>query len=930
MKIPLPTLLLGLALSWLSAPLAQVPPELTFQGSIAVGGIPFQGAGYFKFALVNKDGTRSYWSNDGTSVEGAPPTRATPLEVRSGFYEVILGDTSLTNMQPISPLVFTNADVQVRVWFGSEGTPFQQVVPDVPITSVGYAMAAGTVPDGSITEEKLAHGAVTATKLAPSAVTRASLAPGSVGIEQLSPNAAALSLQQSGGLVLSDQANASNLVQAGFLNIGKVMAESDLWSTFGTLALTQRVHGISVWANNRFIVMGGSDGSRTLTDGLQYNPTTEAWTPIKRGIPGSPFISGTWSGTEILLLGATATSHQAYDPTTDTWRRLSSSNAPQSVLTNVAAVWTGQELLVWHPSLAGKRYDPNKDEWKPMARAVYPQAWTFASAVWTGTRLFVWGVAGQSCIGALYNPDTDSWQSITNKNAPSFRVYPAAVWTGTEVIIWGGQITQAREAKRLSDGAAYNPSTDSWRTLSLSPIPARSAPIARWTGKEMLIWGGTDWNSGSTPQTAIQVNGGGLYDPKANTWKLISTRGMPEFLPGMAYAWAGSELYVWGGGDLYTYTYLRAFSNAGARYRPLTDTWVPMTTSPLSKAGHSILWTGTEVLLWGGNSQSSSVPGPTTLRSGARYNPVSQKWFPISTLNAPSARQNHGAVWTGKEMIVWGGDGMVNSGQQVSALNTGGRYDPATDTWRPMEINGAPTARAGHSMVWADRELLIFGGRTNTYDPMGSSALSSGARYQPKTDTWSTMASLNAPSARFGQAAFWTGSEMFLWGGTGRIDVARFGFLANGGRYDPVLNSWGPAPSTTLAPTGAVVTVWTDRSLLAWSETSSKGTAYDPESDRWEPMPAGGPRTTPRGLQAVWTGEEVIYWGMQGQPYGIRYNPRLRQWRAMVSPPAGLLPAASRPGVWTGHELFVIPGQIGTNSLFSYALTRPLYLWRQP
>ena len=54
-----------------------------------------------------------------------------------------------------------------------------------------------------------------------------------------------------------------------------------------------------------------------------------------------------------------------------------------------------------------------------------------------------------------------------------------------------------------------------------------------------------------------------------------------------------------------------------------------------------------------------------------------------SATNAPSARFRHTAVWTGTEMIVWGGQ----------LINTGGRYDPATDSWKPTSAINAPSAR---------------------------------------------------------------------------------------------------------------------------------------------------------------------------------------------------------------------------------------------
>src|SRR4029434_8829761 len=49
-------------------------------------------------------------------------------------------------------------------------------------------------------------------------------------------------------------------------------------------------------------------------------------------------------------------------------------------------------------------------------------------------------------------------------------------------------------------------------------------------------------------------------------------------------------------------------------------------------------------------------------------------WAATSITNAPTARGGHAAVWTGSEMILWGGN-------DASYFNTGGRYDPSTDSW---------------------------------------------------------------------------------------------------------------------------------------------------------------------------------------------------------------------------------------------------------
>src|SRR4029077_7090596 len=64
------------------------------------------------------------------------------------------------------------------------------------------------------------------------------------------------------------------------------------------------------------------------------------------------------------------------------------------------------------------------------------------------------------------------------------------------------------------------------------------------------------------------------------------------------------------------------------------------------------------------------------------------------TDNAPSGPESHTAVWTGSEMIIWGGFG------NGMYFNTGGKYTPATDSWTPTSITNAPAARYLHTAVW--------------------------------------------------------------------------------------------------------------------------------------------------------------------------------------------------------------------------------------
>ena len=74
-----------------------------------------------------------------------------------------------------------------------------------------------------------------------------------------------------------------------------------------------------------------------------------------------------------------------------------------------------------------------------------------------------------------------------------------------------------------------------------------------------------------------------------------------------------------------------------------------------------------------------------------RYNPITNRWTSTFVLGAPDARYDFSLVWTGTEMIVWGGDV-----QGIGLTRTGGRFNPMTDTWTETNIDGAPTSRFLH------------------------------------------------------------------------------------------------------------------------------------------------------------------------------------------------------------------------------------------
>ena len=122
------------------------PTTVLYQGYVTVGDTPYDGTGYFKFAVVNSAGNTTYWSNDGTSTGGSQPSAAVSLQVSDGYFTVLLGDTSLSGMtQSLSPSVFAGPGRYLRVWFATSASgPFTQLSL-VPIAAAPYALNAETL-----------------------------------------------------------------------------------------------------------------------------------------------------------------------------------------------------------------------------------------------------------------------------------------------------------------------------------------------------------------------------------------------------------------------------------------------------------------------------------------------------------------------------------------------------------------------------------------------------------------------------------------------------------------------------------------------------------------------------------------------------------------------------------------------------------------
>ena len=322
----------------------------------------------------------------------------------------------------------------------------------------------------------------------------------------------------------------------------------------------------------------------------------------------------------------------------------------------------------------------------------------------------------------------------------------------------------------------------------------------------------------------------------------------------------------------------------------------------------------------GNQPDGTACPGGNCFSGSCR---TSDYWLSISPVGEPTPRQGHVAEWTGTEMLIWGGQSAT--GVALPDPN-GARYDPRTDTWRPIASVGAPSDRYGAYHAWTGSELIVWGGQTST----GGAKLNDGAIYNPSTNLWRAMnpGTLAGRVDSTGGTAVFIAGQVIVWSGDLAVDVAD-----DGGRYTPApapaLGSWAPV-ATTGQPPGRDNTraVRTDNALMfVWGGRRSQlalatGGLYNPNTgpntDAWISMSAS-PITFPgRQLHTMVpaSGDVLIWGGVGSGPSatalndGARFNPQRDTWTLMSTIAA---PAARycHSAVWTDSQM-IIWGGIGT------------------
>jgi len=304
------------------------------------------------------------------------------------------------------------------------------------------------------------------------------------------------------------------------------------------------------------------------------------------------------------------------------------------------------------------------------------------------------------------------------------------------------------------------------------------------------------------------------------------------------------------------------------------DSMVDLPEPPIiGRIWGGVVWTGTEMIVWGGNAYDPGTGTWSDLSDGAAFNLATGTWRVIAS--APiSGREQFPAVWTGTEMIVWGG--FVGENQQP--VYDGAAYNPTTDIWRMLPPISYSTGSEGLlvSMVWTGTEAVLSGGAlTIAYDPVA--------------DSWRQLA-----DRRVGGAPFWTGDSI-IWSDRDTLT-----------RYDVAADAWAAVANPYADIVGVPAADGTTSTFVALpKETGAPTQVLDHDLEPIGELPAfpGDPSAfgDAVGASAKWVGEEAIFTIWAGKfPYEPEerwaLNSVTQTWRQLD-------PAVPEPAVVVGDVM---------------------------
>jgi N-acetylneuraminic acid mutarotase len=441
-----------------------VPPVLNYAGQVAVNGEAFDGNGLFKFALVNADGKSTYWSNDGTSVEGSEPQSSVAVPVNGGLYSILLGNTAQQGMGAIDPAVFAqHTDAKLRVWFSDGVNGFQQLSPDRPFASVPYAFNSKSADSANVatTAMALQAGAITKQMLGNDVLTEINA---TIGMNRLSSEVTEKLNQEKtttnynapsvGSLLAvpygSDAPSGYSLYQRG-------EPKELFWEEKAHVSVARWAYDGVVELGGKIFLVGGGKANSSYNIVESYNPETNQWEILSAMSYARKCVASTVLNGKLYAIGGQGLSSvEIYDPLTNTW---ATGSALPSEVANGAAITVGGKIyLIGGRNSSNQKisqvlcFDPSSDQWTTMANM--PTAREGLKLAFYDSRIWALGGQNTSKLNKVesYDPSTNSWK--TEASLQITRYMPVSWISNGDLYLGGGYNGSFRSSIEVYDSVS--------------------------------------------------------------------------------------------------------------------------------------------------------------------------------------------------------------------------------------------------------------------------------------------------------------------------------------------------------------------------------------------------------------------------------------------------------------------------------------------
>lgn len=318
------------------------------------------------------------------------------------------------------------------------------------------------------------------------------------------------------------------------------------------------------------------------------------------------------------------------------------------------------------------------------------------------------------------------------------RARPAMVWDGDEVLVVGGtRFGAGQGSPALTDGVAYDPEAERWRSLASLP---RDVPLVVrdgvWTGEELVVVGAPCQQWEEEDPDDVGCKPGGLaaagYRPGTDTWRSFpgpaGASDVAHRQAVIALGWTGTEavfeieqrLYLlevdsgrWRQAPEHPYSGKRTCLH-GRRLTRLSST-VPGRIDGDPTDGVSV------------PSNFPAVPTATVLDTGE----PEPAWEPVAMRAADAAPNSMNTMCAGEQVLLFGDDG-------VTRPTLSARFDVTRAAWTAM---APPPVQPGVApfTLWTGKEALVWvgsGDRVLAYDPAADSWREARPARRPVSATW--------------------------------------------------------------------------------------------------------------------------------------------------------------------------------------------------